>query len=54
MNVAAGGSATGSGGTDRVAEATTGDAVTDGVNGTPLLSSESRMVNIATNFGIVY
>lgn len=31
-----------------------GTAVTDTVNGTPRLSSESRMINIATNYGITY
>ncbi len=29
-------------------------AITDGVNGTPLLASESRIVNIACSFGIRY
>ena len=31
-----------------------GTPKTDGVNGTPRISSESRMINIATNYGITY
>lgn len=30
------------------------DPITDGVNGTPRIDSESRMVNVATRFGIAY
>ncbi len=33
---------------------TTGNPVTDGARGIPLLASESRMINIACNFGIRY
>ena len=30
------------------------DPITDGVNGTPRTDSETRMINIATNYGITY